>query len=266
MKTLTFTPEYAPDAQVLSYFHVEIEDHKYLRPAVIICPGGGYGFLSEREATPVSKRYWAAGYQTFVLKYPIDQNAANFKPLLALAATVAELRRNAAQWGIDPNKIAVCGFSAGGHLAASLGTLFNDEKFLAACQIPGKLRPDAMILGYPVITSDEDTHQGTLELVSGAQPGAADYQYFGLENHVDEETPTAFIWTTATDQLVPATNSLKLATAMSKAGVPFEMHIFPYGVHGMSVCTNEIGGLDPYLGRWMDWSILWLNRIFDFAC
>ncbi len=265
MKTLTFAPRYAPEASVLAYIHVEIEDRTQKRPAVVVCTGGGYGFLSQREATPVAKRYWAAGYHTFSLRYPIGDDAKDFKPLLSLAATVAEIRENSDIWGVDPDRIAVCGFSAGGHLAASLGTLFNDEKFLSVCKIPGNIRPDAMILGYPVITADEDTHQWTIEHVSGAPAGSEEYRYFGLENHVDAQTPTAFIWTTVTDQLVPATNSLKLATAMSKAGVPYELHIFPYGVHGMSVCSHEIGGYDPYLGRWMDWSIQWLGRTFDFA-
>ncbi len=267
MNVFRFSPKYFPESEVLAYLHVEIEDHDHRRPAVIVCPGGGYTLRSNRESTPIAKRYWAAGYQTFVLTYPLGENAKNFQPLLSLAAAVAEIRENSDSWGIATDQIAVCGFSAGGHLAASLGTLFNDEKFLSVCKIPGNLRPDAMILGYPVITADpEDAHQITIERVSGAALGSPEAMYFGLENHVDAQTPTAFLWTTTEDQYVPTSNTLKFAAAMSRAGVPYELHVFPYGLHGMGACSKEVSHYDTYIGRWIDWSIQWLNRLFDFAC
>ena len=169
---------------------------------------------------------------------------------------------------IDSEKIAVCGFSAGGHLAASLGTLYKEEAFLKVFGRAENIRPDAMILGYPVITGDEFTHVESIENVSGAKAGSAEYSWFGLDQHVDWQTPPAFLWHTAADQAVPVENSLRLSRALAMANVPFELHIFPEGVHGMSVCTEEVGEsteLSRYNGRWVEWSIQWLNRTFSFC-
>ncbi len=234
------------------------------RPAIVICPGGGYEFTSESEDEPVALNYFNAGYQVFVLHYSVKSKAKDFQPLLELAATVAEIRLRSKEFKVDPWKIAVCGFSAGGHLAASLGTLYNDKKFLQICPSLGSVRPDAMILGYPVITSDKWAHEGSIRNVSGSEKGTDEYIYFGLDKHVDSDTPKTFIWHTAQDASVPVENSLKLASALSAAKVPFELHIFPEGEHGMSVCTKEVGCYHPYNGRWVEWSIKWLNKVFEY--
>ena len=223
--------------------------------------------VSEREAEPVALAYFSAGYHTFILNYGVMENAKDFQPLCQLAAAVAHIRRNAAEWSVDGKKLAVCGFSAGGHLAASLGTLFNEESFLKVYGESEDIRPNAMILGYPVITADEYAHVESIENVSGAKKGSEDYLWFGLDQHVDAQTPPAFVWHTAEDQTVPVENSLKLVEALSAAKVPFELHVLPKGVHGMSVCTKEVGELTPvsiYNGRWVSWSITWLNELFEF--
>ena len=233
-------------------------------PAVVICPGGGYQMVSDREGDPVAKEYFCAGYHVFVLTYSVGKEASGFRPLCQLAATVAHIRAHAQEWQVDENKIAVCGFSAGGHLAASLGTLYKEEKFLKVWNRPEQIRPDAMILGYPVILADAYAHQESIETVSGAPAGTAEYAWFGLDSHVDRMTPPAFLWHTAEDDCVPVENSLRFATALSAAKVPFELHVLPKGGHGMSVCTQEVGTTDDYNGRWVQWSIAWLNRTFEF--
>ncbi len=123
-----------------------------------------------------------------------------------------------------------------------------------------------MILGYPVVLSDEKAHAGPIEHVSGSEQGSEDYLWFGLDGHVDSETPPTFMWHTTSDGSVPVENSLKFSLALSAAKVPFECHVFPSGGHGMSTCRNEVNvtGESYYNARWMEWSIQWLNQIFDY--
>jgi len=267
MRMIDFIPEGASDCHVAAWLHMDsIRDGliNRKRPAIIICPGGGYGSLSDREAEPVAKVYFAAGYHTFILRYSVMGQAKDLKPLIQLAFAMAHIRKNADDWDVDADRIAVCGFSAGGHLAASLGTLFNEPVFLERFGRDVHVRPDAMVLGYPVIASDEFAHVNSLSRVSGAKPGEEAYRWFGLDAHVDEQTPPAFLWHTAQDEKVPVENSLKMATAFSAVKVPFELHIFPEGLHGMSVCNETVGSKCEYNARWIDWSLHWLNRIFGF--
>lgn len=136
----------------------EMEAHR--RPAVVICPGGGYGMTSDREAEPVALKFLEKGFQCFILRYsvePVRFPAA----LLQLATAVAMVRSRADEWHVNADKIAVCGFSAGGHLAASLGVFWNREFVNGPLGLtPGDAKPNGMILGYPVITSGEFAHRG----------------------------------------------------------------------------------------------------------
>lgn len=267
MRIFDFVPEGVSDCRVSAWRHTDGQSKEMAhrnKPGIIICPGGGYGFVSDREAEPVAKAYFAAGYNTFILRYSILAQAKDFKPLTQLACTMAHVRKNGSAWGVDADRIAVCGFSAGGHLACSLGTLFNEPAFLEHFGKDLPIRPDAMVLGYPVIVSDEFAHAPSISCVSGAKPGEEAYRWFGLDAHVDAQTPPTFLWHTAQDKLVPVENSLKMAAALSAAKVPFELHILPEGAHGMSVCNETVGSKCEYNARWVDWSIRWLNRLFGF--
>lgn len=260
MNLFTFTPEQTQGCSVTAWLH----QSRLPRPAIVICPGGGYDHLSRREADPVAEPYFAAGYHVFILSYSVGADALNLTPLCQLANTVAHIRKNCEEWLVHPEKIAVCGFSAGGHLAGSLGTLFNTPEFSNAFQRFAHIRPDAMVLAYPVITADEHAHSGSIEAVSGAKEGSEEYLWFDLAKHVDKDTPPTFLWHTAEDPAVPVENSLKFAMALSQAKIPFECHVFPTGGHGTSVCTKEVGSYNPYNARWMGWSIQWLNTLFQF--
>lgn len=270
MKYFEFIPDGTKYCNVQAWIHAysELEFDQRLRPAVVICPGGAYRMVSKREAEPAALPFFAAGYDVFVLEYSVLDKAKNFEPLCQLAATFAHIRKHADEWMIDKDKIAVCGFSAGGHLAASLGILYNEEAFLKVFGRDEYIRPNAMILGYPVITSDKYAHVESIENVSGAKAGSKEYEWFGLDKHVDSNTPPAFVWHTAEDQTVPVENSLKLSMAFSAAKVPFELHILPHGMHGLSVCTKEVekAGRESSPGnrRWVKWCITWLNELFDF--
>lgn len=241
------------------------ENQEKLYPAVVILPGGGYGYISEREAEPVAEKYFAAGYNTFIVRYSVKDRARDFIPLIQLTSTIALIRENSTSWVTIPDKIAVCGFSAGGHLACSSGVLYNEPHFLKVAPVKDHIRPDAMILCYPVITADEFAHSDSIEAVSGACKGSDEYLWFGLDSHVDKDTPPTFIWHTAEDTCVPVENSLKFASALSAKKIPFELHIFPEGQHGMSVCTGQVNTKCEYVGRWVSMSIRWLNKVFEFT-
>ncbi len=266
MKLFAFTPNTASDCTVTAFLQSDIRGGlERQRPAIIICPGGGYSGLTAREGEPLARKYFAACYNVFVLEYSVGEKARDFRPLLQLAATMAHVRRHAEEWGVDPNRIAVCGFSAGGHLAASLGTLHNNERFRSVCPEQGNIRPDAMVLCYPVISAQQPTHRGSIENVSGNAPEGSDaWNYWSLENHVDAQTPPAFLWHTASDEVVSVKNSLKLANALTDAKIPFEMHIFPEGNHGSCICTAETRTENPYNARWVGLSITWLNKILRY--
>lgn len=281
MRRFEFIPEGSEGCSVTAWLHGEGEGYQS-SPAIIICPGGGYTRVSAREAEPVAGPYYEAGYHTFILTYSVGEKAKDFTPLCQLAATLAHIREYADRWNVDPKKIAVCGFSAGGHLAASLGTRYREHEFWDAfcrrtelsdnressdCRerklCPSDIRPDAMILGYPVITADAYAHEGSIKTVSGAEVGSEEYAGFGLDQYVDGQTPPTYLWHTAADSCVPVENSLKFCMALSKAKVPFEYHVFPEGEHGMSVCTEAVGTPCAYNARWMEWSIQWLDKLFD---
>lgn len=267
MRVFEFVPEGIQDCKVTAWLHTEGESLVMAArklPVMIVCPGGGYGMVSDREAEPIAIPYFAAGYHTFVLRYSVGEDAKNFKPLCQLASTIAHVRKHAKEWSVDENKIAVCGFSAGGHLAASSGTLIFTEEFKKVFNRDEHIRPDALVLGYPVISSDEPTHADSILNVSGQPQDSEGYKWFGVDRHVCKQTPPVFLWHTANDQVVSVQNSIKMASALAQTDIPFELHILPDGPHGMSVCNEAVGTKSDYNARWVEWSIEWLNKLFDF--
>lgn len=268
MELKTFNPLPGSTARVDCYLHTpvwEMQKPREIFPAVVICPGGAYAFVSLREGEPVALQFFARGYNVFVLSYSVGEKAGNFLPLRELSETFRIIRETP-EYRVDRDRIAVCGFSAGGHLAASLGVLWNDLEFLKTYDNRGGInRPNAMILGYPVLLADEFTHELSIRNVSGAEPGSEKYRYFSLPEHVGEGTPPAFLWHTAADDAVPVENTLRFALALSANKIPFEAHIFPYGGHGVATATAEtMETADPYLGRWVGMAIDWLDLTFDF--
>jgi acetyl esterase/lipase len=237
------------------------------RPAVIICPGGGYTFKSDREAEPIAMRYLAAGIHAFVLQYSVAPSRYP-SAALELAASVKMVRENAESWGIIPDRIFIAGFSAGGHLCATLGTLWDEPVFEQAFDFQkGKdkvWRPDGMILCYPVITFGEYGHRGSRDNLLGPDASKEQIQELSLETRVGSGTVPAFLWHTHEDNAVPVENSLYFAMALRKAKVPFEMHIYEKGCHGLSLCDettaqNE-GHLLPDDANWIQMAIRWVKR------
>ena len=236
------------------------------RPAVILCPGGGYCYVSPREGEAVAMRFLAAGFHAFILQYSVAP--ARFPTaLIELADAVKTVRENAADWKVAPDKLFILGSSAGGHLCGSLGTLWNHPLLEEAFGYAGGAKPwkpNGMLLSYPVLTMGPHTHQGSLHNLLGEQPDPAMVNLLSLETQVSGDTVPAFLWHTGDDGAVPVENSLQFAAALRKAGVPFELHVYQRGPHGLSLCDKttayEAIHLVPDAAGWMELAIAWVNR------
>ncbi|MBO5137818.1 MAG: alpha/beta hydrolase [Spirochaetaceae bacterium] len=211
------------------------------RPLVLICPGGGYKMLSQREAESVAIRMNSLGFHACVLWYsvaPMTFPAA----LLDLAEAVNYLRTKASELNIDQNKILVCGFSAGGHLAASLGVYW--DKSLIQKYLPysaEQIKPNGLVLCYPVITTGNFAHQGSIDNVLGENSNFTEKDVC-IDKLVTKNVPPVFLWHTYEDTTVPVENSLFMAIALRKASVPVELHLFRRGIHGLSLASYETYG------------------------
>ena len=241
------------------------------RPAVVVCPGGGYHFVSEREAEPIAQKLFGEGFNTYVLNYSVKERATNDAPVIQVARAIKLVRERAAEDNTDPSRIFTMGFSAGGHLACAAGVYWNlpvvrDALGITAGLAPeGINRPDGMVLCYPVITGRKFPHRGSIKNFSGMEePDQAAIEHFSLEMHVDSTTPPAFLWHTFNDPVVPVKNSLVLADALIDADIPVEMHIFPDGIHGLSLCNAESAArpehIRPDIAPWIDLAMRWMRR------
>lgn len=283
--------------------------HNVIRPVVIICPGGGYHYLSDREATPIALQYVAAGFHAIVLHYGVNEFAVMPGPLKDLADAVSYVRRHSKEWLVNPDQVFVSGFSAGAHVAASLGVFWNNALQLpdyADC--PELIRPNGMILGYPVLDLASSTNRldiGTtpdmkitdisydmihpnmpleqifvmdkrekryfvdFEAAMNAYIFGGPYtkeneKFYSLQNQVSIDTPPTFIWHTAQDNLILPANALKFVTALEKFHIPYELHIFGEGGHGLALGTKTTARDDSQIVEavqpWMDLAIAWLHR------
>ena len=194
---------------------------------------------AKRETEAIAIQMLALGFHAAVLRHHVAP--ARFPVALAeTACAVAHLRKHAAEYGVDPEKIIVAGFSAGGHLAASLG-VFWDKEWLTeytGCA-PEEIKPNGLVLSYPVITSGEHAHRGSFDSLLGEGATEEQLEFVSLEKQVTAATPATFIWHTVGDQLVPVENTMLFAAALRKAGVKFEMHVYPQGEHGLALSTEE---------------------------
>ena len=237
------------------------------RKAVLVIPGGGYGTVcSEREGEPIAMAFLAQGYNAFVLHYTVDRKHTFPTQLIEASVAVCHIRDHADEYGIDPEQVFAVGFSAGGHLFAGLGTQWKLEAVQKAISRPyGYNRPKGVMLIYPVISG---SLHGTSfrNLWATNEPTAEQLALSSIENHIDKDSAPAFILHTANDQIVHVRNSLIAADAYSKAGVPFEMHIFPDAPHGaalgnsITACGNP-GWDKPDIARWIRMADEWTNKI-----
>lgn len=241
-------------------------DAKPRRRSVVICPGGGYHFLSQRESEPVALAFAAAGFNVFVVwnrvapyRFPLPQQDA--------AAAVAHVRTHADEYHANPDQIAILGFSAGGHLAGSLGTLWHRPEYWQemglACE---SVRPNAMVLCYPVLSGGVYAHRDSFINLCGTD--ALDvHARHSVDRWVTPCCPPTFLWHTFDDEAVPVQNSLLMAQALAEAGVRTELHVFPHGGHGASLCSAPSSGVvnpqfnDAYNAQWLPMAQNFLNHV-----
>ncbi|MDB1970061.1 MULTISPECIES: alpha/beta hydrolase [Clostridium] len=237
------------------------------RETIIMCPGGGYVMTSDREAEPVALKFVAEGFNLVVLRYSVAPNKFP-KALIELAATVDYVRSKSKEWNVDKDKIIVCGFSAGGHLAGSLGVLWDNKILEEALEInKDNIKPNAMILCYPVITSGEFAHKGSFDNLLGENVSEVEREKLSLEKLVSKNTPTTFLWHTFDDGAVPVQNSLFFANSLASNNVPFELHIYPNGVHGLSLCeeltamNGQSEHINQHAGTWFKLAVEWIKNL-----
>lgn len=234
------------------------------RDALLVIPGGGYGVVCiEHEGYPVAEAFIPHNFNCFVLTYSVEEKAKGHRPLVEASIAMQYIRENAEQFNIDPERVFCVGFSAGGHLAASLATMWHTVK-----EVPeGINRPTGAILCYPVLTGKRGhSHMGSfINLLGVKEPTDEQLEIYSLENHVDERTSPVFLMHTFDDNGVPVEGSFYFAEALRKHKIPLQMHIYPHGAHGASL-ANTI------TGRWYDsdaWNYKlirgWVNEAAEWA-
>lgn len=247
-ETITIQTEGSlPGARLCTYI---LEPSKELmikeRPLILLCPGGGYEWTSDREAEPLAMRFLAMGYHAAILRYSCAP-AAYPTALLELASAMKLIHEHEEEWNVKGNQIYVQGCSAGGHLAASLGTFWHETWISKKLGVESeKLRPAGLILCYPVITSGEYAHRGSFDALLKGQNTVEMLDRVSLEKQVTANMPPAFLWHTYTDDCVPAENSLFLVQAMRQYQIPVEFHMYPVGGHGLSTCDAQSANAEGY--------------------
>ena len=235
------------------------------RPAMLVIAGGGYAFVSDREKEPIAVKYFSEGFNTFAIGYSVSPLKFPTQ-LIETAMAMIYIRENADKYNILSDKVAAIGFSAGGHLLGTLSTMYDCDEVRAVLKDKVNIiKPDAAIFSYAVITSGDKRHDGSIKNLCGDDEKL--WARVSIENNVNYATPPAFIWATVNDDLVPSENSLLLAMAYKNAGVPFELHLFSDGVHGLSLANKETANAagESYLvnkdvASWFDLSVKWLNK------
>ncbi|OWK45363.1 Acetylxylan esteraser [Fimbriiglobus ruber] len=234
--------------------------------AVVVLPGGGYGGLAaDHEGKQVAEFFNKLGVQAFVLKYRIatkDRPGPLLQaPLLDAQRAVRTVRAHAQKYGIDPKRVGVIGFSAGGHLASTIGTHFDDGLKDGDEIDKQSCRPDWLVLAYPVVTMEDGvTHGGSKRNLLGDKPDAKLVEEFSNEKQVTAKTPPTFIFQTDEDTAVPAENATRFYLALKKAKVPAEFHVYAKGRHGVGLGSDPrwTGG-DTYSATWPDHLAAWLK-------
>jgi acetyl esterase/lipase len=242
------------DQPTITYYPAP--EDKAVGTGIVICPGGGYaGLAMGHEGTEIAEWFNNLGISAFILKYRLGKNGYHHPvPMLDAQRAIRTVRAGAEQWHINPNRIGIIGFSAGGHLASTVATHFDEGDSNAADLIDKQSsRPDFLILGYPVIMfGSEFTHKGSQRNLLGEKPDPKLLESLSNEKQVTKTTPPTFLFHTTADAAVPPENSVMFYLACRKNGVPVEMHIYQDGKHGIDLARN-IEGTKTWPERLADW-------------
>jgi acetyl esterase/lipase len=222
-------------------------------PAIVVCPGGAYRRRAPHEGEPIARWLNSLGIAAFVLDYRVAPNR-HPAPLHDAQRAIRTVRHHAAEWRADGTRVGILGFSAGGHLAAAAGTHPGTGELGATDPVDRhSARPDLLVLCYPVITFGEHRHEGSMLNLLGDDPSDEARQALSVERCVTAETPPTFLWHTAEDGSVPVQNSLLFAKALARNDVPFALHVFPHGRHGLGLAAD-----DRLVGAWTRLCAGWL--------
>ena len=223
---------------------------------VVVCPGGGYGGRAPHESGPIAEWLNSFGVSAIVADYRVAPHRHPV-PWMDASRAVRRARCRAREWNIRPDRIGILGFSAGGHLASTVATHFDAGNPAASDPVERvSSRPDAAILCYPVITFGEFRHHGSMVNLIGENPSADLREFLSSEKQVTPATPPTFLWHTADDDAVPVENSLLFAAALRRWRVPFELHVFPSGSHGLGLAPDH-----PHVAAWTGLCETWLRRL-----
>ena len=239
------------------------------RDAILVIPGGGYSCVcDDREGFPIAMAFAAKGMNAFVLKYSVGAAAKGHVPLLDASIAMAYIKNHSEEFCIDPERVSCVGFSAGGHLSGSLGCLWHLPEITEKTGIKyGINRPLVSVMGYPVVSGVDSPHLGSFKNLLGENsPTKEQLLKYSLEYRVDKKTRPAFIFHTASDQLVPVQNAISYARALSDNSIPFELHIYPYGPHGIAL-ANEVTKFKnpdwvvPEAAGWVDDAVRFIRSV-----
>ena len=244
------------DIPTITVYPAQIPARGPRTAAIVVCPGGGYGGLAAHEAEPIAQWLNSIGVTGVVLRYRLGPKYHHPVELQDAQRAIRTVRARAAEFNVDPDRVGILGFSAGGHLAATASTQFDKGNPDATDPIDRlSSRPDVSVLVYPVITmTDPHAHAGSRRNLLGDNPPAELVEAMSAEKRVTKDTPPAFIFHTADDQPVPVENALMYAGALRRNGVPFELHVYEKGRHGVGLAKD-----DPVLGTWPARCADWLR-------
>ncbi len=236
----TYEAAYGFMPNIHAYLH---EEDDTPRKCMVMVPGGGYCMLAPHEGELPAMEYYRMGLNVFVLTYTNDITMCvplKRQPMEDISRAVRLIRKNAKEYNISPDKLLICGFSAGGHVCGSLITHFDDITDPDAELDKISNRPDAAILCYPVLTSGKYTHIYSMQALLGYEPGEEELDYFSCEKHVKENTPPCFLWQAVDDDVVPVENTYLFAKALKEKNIPYAQYVFPKGGHGISTASDEL--------------------------
>lgn len=257
------------------------QTYPIIRPAILICPGGAYISITEKEAEPIAIRFVSAGFNAFVIRYSIGTGMANFPtPFIDVAKAIHLIRENARKWFVDSDKITLCGFSTGGHLAAIVASSWQDSYISEALKVDKNLiKPNSLILGYPLLDMNrfEERHSKVssnvmpiiemmfTSIFGTANPSKEQLNEWNAIKKVSKHMPPTFLWTTSEDALINVEESLDFIKVLARQGISYEYHVFEKGAHGLALGDKQVGYTDDEIKdhvnaiSWLDLALKWLE-------